>query len=236
MKELQNDPMGQAILDYAKTNNKKNIIVTSEICEDDIIPASYLFRTYENMPKTERLALSHCSGRVLDVGAAAGMHAQYLQSKGLDVVAIDISPKAVEHLNSMDVNAECIDFFDYEKKDYDTLLFLMNGLGIAGTLDNLSRTLIKAKSLLNENGKILCDSSDIKYLYEDEEGGMWVDLNTAYYGNFKFQMTYEEEQTDWFEWLYVDFDNLETIATKVGLKVVKLFEEDNQYLAELTII
>ena len=66
----------------------------------------------------------------------------------------------------------------------------MNGIGIAKNLANLENTLLRAKGMLNENGKILCDSADIKYLYEDNDGGMWVDLNTTYYGNFKFQMTF----------------------------------------------
>jgi hypothetical protein len=112
----------------------------------------------------------------------------------------------------------------------------MNGIGIAKTLDNLEATLVKAKGMLNENGKILCDSSDIKYLYEDDEGGMWVDLNTTYYGNFKFQMKYAGHETDWFEWLYVDFDKLEEIALKAGFKARILQEEDDQYLAELTLL
>jgi hypothetical protein len=87
---------------------------------------------------------------------------------------------------------------------------------------------------LSEGGKILCDSSDIKYLYEDDEGGYWVDLNAGYYGDFKFQMNYKDHTSKWFEWLYVDLENLTSIAEKVGLLVNLLHEEDGQYLVELT--
>ena len=230
-----NDPMGQAIIDYAQSKKEQSIVVLSDICEDDIIPVSYLFRSFEEMPKLEQVALSNCSGRVLDIGAAAGMHAEHLVNQGLEVDTIDISKNSIDYLKSKNLNATQIDFFEFNGLAYDTLLFLMNGIGIAKNIDNLESTLIRAKGMLNENGKILCDSSDIKYLYEDNEGGMWVDLNTTYYGNFKFQMKYKDHETEWFEWLYVDFEKLEEAANNVGLKAAKIYEEDDHYLAELTL-
>lgn len=230
-----NDPMGQAILDFASTKENQDIVVVSEICDDDVIPAAYLFRSFEEMPKIEQMALEKCEGRILDVGAGAGIHAQFLQNKGKDVSCIDISPGIIQHLQNIDIPAKQINFFDLEHEKFDTLLFLMNGLGIAGKLSNLEFTLIKAKSLLSENGKILCDSSDIKYLYEDEEGGYWIDLNAGYYGDFKFQMIYKNHTSEWFDWLYVDFQTLKSTAEKVGFKIELIHEEDQQYLAELTV-
>ena len=229
------DPMGQAILDFASTGKSKDIIVCSDICDDDVIPSEYLFRSYEQMPNIEKMALDRCTGNILDVGAGAGVHAKYLNEKGLTIDCIDISSLAVDHLKSSGLNAEQLNFFEVHNKSYDTLLLLMNGLGIAGNLSNLERTLLHAKTILSKNGKIVCDSSDIKYLYEDEDGGMWTDLNAAYYGDFKFQMKYEEHVSDWFEWLYVDFENLKSIAEKIGFKVVQLLEEDDHYLAELSL-
>ena len=111
----------------------------------------------------------------------------------------------------------------------------MNGIGIAGDLSNLENTLLHLKSLLNEGGQILCDSSDIKYLYEDEDGGMWMDLNTEYYGNFNFRMTYKDQDSGWFKWLYVDFEKLKTAANNCGMTVDRIIEEDKSYLARITI-
>lgn len=235
MSEILNDPMGQAIVDFAQNGIDKDIIVSSDLCEDDIIPVSYLFREYEDMPELERLALNRCSGKVLDVGAGAGIHALYLDEKGLDISCIDISEHSVDYIKSLGLDARRLNFFDLKDEKYDTLLLLMNGIGIAGTLSNLERTLIHAKQLLNPGGKLICDSSDIKYLYEDDEGGYWFDLNSEYYGNFKFQMKYEKHISDWFEWLYVDFENLKKAAEKCGFSIQKLYEEDNHYLAELTL-
>lgn len=229
------DPIGAAIQEYADKRRPEDIIVSSDICEDDIIPLEVLFRKHEEMPAIEQKALSLAKGHVLDVGAGAGIHATYLQDLGIKVDCIDISEGAVEFLKSNGLNAERINFFSLKDKKYDTILMLMNGIGIAGKLSNLETTLEHAKTLLNPGGKILCDSSDIHSLYEDEDGALWVDLNTEYYGNFRFQMKYKKQKGPWFDWLYVDFDNLFQAAKKVGLKAIRVLEEDDHYLAELTL-
>lgn len=229
------DPIGKAILEYARTRKGDDIIVSSDICEDDIIPLEVLFRKHEEMPELEWLALDRCQGSILDVGAGAGSHALYLHEIGKKVKAIDISEGAVAYMQSMELDARQMNFFDLKNEKYDTLLLLMNGIGIAGTLSNLEKTLLHAKSLLNPGGKILCDSSDIRYLYEDEDGALWVDLNSEYYGNFRFQMKYKKEIGPWFDWLYVDFDNLFQAAQKVGLKARKIYDKDDHFLAEITL-
>ena len=153
---------------------------------------------------------------------------------GLQVECIDISKGACEYLAEVDIPARAINFFDLKDEQYDTILLLMNGIGIAGTLANLENTLAHAKTLLAPGGKILCDSSDIKYLYEDEDGSMWMDLNTEYYGNFRFQMSYKKEVGPWFDWLYVDFENLFNSAKNVGLKARKIYDKEDHFLAEIT--
>lgn len=229
------DPIGFAIQEYAQKKRPDDIIVTSDICDDDIIPLEVLFRSFEEMPEIEQTALQRASGKILDVGAGAGIHALYLQDQGFDVDCIDISEGAVKYLKANGMKAEQVNFFSLKDKQYDTILMLMNGIGIAGKLSNLEKTLTHAKSLLKPGGKILCDSSDIRYLYEDEDGSLWIDLNTEYYGNFRFQMKYKKEKGPWFDWLYVDFDNLFQSAKNVGLKAQRVLEADDHYLAEITL-
>ena len=235
MIERKGDPVGEAILDYSKTRKPDDIIVSSDICDDDVIPVEVLFRNQTEMPDLELLALESCKGRVLDVGAGAGAHSKELIDRGLIVDSIEISDGAVQYLKSIGLNAKKINFFDLTDEKYDTILMMMNGIGIAGKLSNLEHTLLHAKNLLQPGGKILCDSSDIKYLYEDENGALWVDLNSEYYGNFRFQMKFKKEKGLWFDWLYVDFDNLFNAAKNVGLKAKKIVDQDDNYLAEITI-
>jgi SAM-dependent methyltransferase len=231
------DPIGQAILDYAKNKKPFDIIVSSDICEDDIIPIEVLFRNLKDMPEIEKKALKLCKGKVLDVGAGAGIHCQELIKNGLSTHALDSSQGSIEYLKNIGVSATLCSFESFDSKTkFDTILMLMNGIGIAGTLANLEKTLLKAKSLLQDGGQLICDSSDIRYLYEDEDGSMWMDLNSEYYGNFRFQMHYKKISGPWFDWLYVDYDNLHRVATKVGFKSVKIMEQENHFLAQLTLV
>ena len=186
------------------------------------------------MPVLEKKALDRCAGKVLDVGAGAGSHAKILKEKGLDITALEPSEGAVQYMRSIGLTTIQGTIQEHTNATYDTLLLLMNGVGLAGKLEQLESFLEHAKLLLNPGGKIICDSTDIQYLYEEEDGSMWMDLNAEYYGNFKFQMTYKDHQTEWFDWLYVDFIRLKNAAEKTGFSVELLFEQDDHYLVELT--
>ena len=232
---FKNDPIGYAIWDFTTNQSTENIIVESDLCDDDVLPPAYLFRDYEEMPELEQIALTKAEGKVLDIGGAAGCHAFLLQSDGKNVLSIDISEGSVDFMLSEGLNAQKIDILKLEGKQFDTILALMNGLGIAGSLANMRVFLAHLKSLLSENGKILCDSADIKYMYEDEEGGIWMDLNAEYYGEMKFNMKYKSIESGWFDWIYIDQEKLQEICSEIGLKCTILFEGDQQnYLAELT--
>ncbi|MDG1476967.1 MAG: methyltransferase domain-containing protein [Vicingaceae bacterium] len=232
---MNKDAVGAALLDYFNNNYSEDIIVKSSISEDDIISVPYLFRSEDEFPYLEKIALKHCKGKVLDVGAGGGCHSLFLKENGFDVEAIDISEGAVKVMSKRGVSAELANFYDVTEK-YDTLLFLMNGLGLAEDLKGLSKFLLKAKSLLNTNGQILLDSSDIKYMFEEEDGSVWVDLNNKYYGEVTYQMQYKGIITDQFNWLFVDFEKLREFAASVDLKTELLYEDDsNQYLAKLTL-
>lgn len=232
---MSQDVVGAALLDYFNNNYSEDITVKSSISEDDVIALSYLFRLAKEFPELEKIALKHCKGTVLDVGAGSGCHSLVLKEKGLNVKAIDVSKGAVEVINKRGATAQCINFYDV-KEQYDTLLFLMNGVGLAQNLDGLSKFLEKAKSLLKPNGQILLDSSDIKYMFEEEDGSFWVDLNSSYYGEVTYQMQYKDLITDKFDWLFVDFEKLREVAATVDLKTELLYEDEyNQYLVKLTL-
>ena len=229
-----NDPLGQAILDYSTQTHQDNIIVHSDLCEDDVLPVEYLFRTYDLMPEIEQKALELCKGRVLEVGAGTACHSKHLKNNGFDTFSIDTSKGAVDYIKSQQLDAQQIPFLELKNQTFDTILILMNGLGLAGHLNKMAEFLTHAKSLLSPNGIILADSSDIRYLYEDEDGGVWVDLNSKYPGEMQFNMEYKNHQSGWFPWVYIDYDTLESIAKRVGLKATKIMEDDNfHYLVQL---
>jgi hypothetical protein len=172
----------------------------------------------------------------LDVGAAVGSHTLELQEREFDVTALEKSELACEVMQKRGVKkVVCSDLFHYEEPGFDTVLLLMNGTGIGQTLDGLKKMLAHLKSLLNEGGQILIDSSDIQYLFEEEDGSFWVDLvNNRYYGEMDYELIYKDTSTQ-FKWLFTDFETLTKIAGKAGLNCQLVQEgEQNDFLAKLT--
>ena len=230
------DPMGAAILDYQKSGRAGRLRVLSSMFEEDEMPVKHLFRKVEKMPMLEQKALQLTKGRVLDIGAGSGCHTLALQEKGLEVKAIDISPLSCKAMELRGVkDAECINLFDdHLETGFDTILLLMNGTGIAGKIENLPALFNRLKALLNKGGQILIDSSDLKYIYENEDGSFDINLNGAYYGEVDYQMIYKDIKGDSFDWLYVDFPLLKSIAESCGLQGELVAEgEHYDYLARI---
>lgn len=232
------DPMGAAILDYQITGKSDTLRILSSMFEEDEMPVSHLFRSLRDMPVLERKALDLAKGKILDVGAGAGCHALALQKQNKDVTAIDISPLSCEAMLQRGVSkVQCVNLFDEGfKGDFDTILLLMNGTGIAGKICNLPKLFKRLKELLTPNGQILIDSSDLKYIYENEDSSFDIDLNANYYGEVDYQMVYKDITGEPFDWLYVDFLLLSTIAESNGLHAQLIAEgEHYDYLARLTL-
>ena len=231
-----NDPMGAAIRDYQSKGKASRLRVLSSMFDEDEMPVAHLFRTFNQMPRLEQKALSMAKGRVLDIGAGAGCHALALQERGLEVKAIDISPLSCEVMSERGVkDAECVNLFNPQLQGkYDTLLLLMNGTGIAGKLNRLSMLLNRLKELLAEGGQILIDSSDLKYIYENEDGSMDIDLNAPYYGEVDYQIQYKNVKGEPFDWLYTDPMLLASISKQCGLNCEIVEEGENyDFLARL---
>lgn len=236
------DPMGRAIADYWKTMVSTNrpktadkLRVFSPIFEEDEIPLTTLFRSYEDMPEIERKALDMAKGRILDVGAASGCHSLVLQERGMDVTAIDISPLSVETMKERGVKkVQEQDFFTLEGQ-YDTILMLMNGIGIVGTLERMPEFFRQLDKILTPGGQVLCDSSDISYVFENEEGMIDIPNEMDYYGEHSFRMQYKNTIGEPFNWLYIDADTLMQKAGRCRYAAEVVAEgEHYDYLARIT--
>ncbi len=227
--------MGRAIADYYKIGTADKLRVFSPMFEEDEIPLETLFRKYEDMPAIERKALDMAKGKTLDVGAGSGCHSLVLQQRDVDVTAIDISPLSVETMKSRGVkNAIEQDFFTL-KELYDTILMLMNGIGIVGTLERLPVFFHHLDKILAPGGQLICDSSDIRYVFEDENGMMEVPKEMDYYGEQSFRLQYKDTIGDSFPWLYVDANTLKQVAKENGYEVEVVAEgEHYDYLAKIT--
>ena len=229
------DPMGSAIADYHATGKAARLRVFSPMFDEDEIPVATLFRRFDEMPAIEQEALRTASGAILDVGAGAGCHSLALQAMEKRVTAIDISPLAVETMRERGVKKVIEqDFFTLEGH-YDTILMLMNGIGIVGTLRRLPDFFLQVDRLLAPGGQLLCDSSDICYIFEDEDGIIDLTGVEGYYGELSYQMQYKSIKGEPFPWLFIDAETLREQAAAHSFHCDILMRGPHyDYLARLT--
>lgn len=247
------DVLGTAISDYHHNTSTGKLWVHNKYGPKEEMLVDVYFRDMEDMPELEWVALHQCRGKILDIGAGAGSHALVLQKMGLDITALDISPQSVAVMRARGIKKVIEkDFFQLNpelpiqhpgqnpdahtqsptqhpgspENTYDTLLLLMNGIGLSGTLSGLSRFFTKARSLLRPGGQLIFDSSDIAYLYNGKPP-----KSPEYYGEVLYQYEYRRRRSDWFKWLFIDRNTLTGIASQEGWLTELMFEDPfDQYL------
>ncbi len=228
------DPLGTMVNDFYCGDSEAFLNVWSSTLEMSTMQGTTMFREFEKMNDVEKCALAACRGRILDVGAGAGCHSLELQSRGLDVNAIDISPGCVEVMRRRGIKKPYHrNILDLNNFRYDTILMLMNGIGICSSLDGLNLFIQHLDTLLAPGGQLLADSTDLtkKFL---ENGVAVYDENGGYCGETDFVMIYKGLRSDPFSWLYVDFEMLHTICNFHGFQCDKLLEmEENHFLARI---
>lgn len=230
------DLMGKAIWDYFHNNNSEDLQTETSISELDELPVDYLFRDFQQMNKIEKKALILSTGKVLDVGAGAGSHSLHLQNeKNLDITALDISPKSIEVCKLRGIRKTAVqNILEFSGETFDTILLLMNGTGIFQSLKVIDIYLNKLHSLLNKNGQILIDSTDILYMFDtDEDGGIYIPAE-GYYGELDYTVHYKDESEDPIKWLYLDFNTLKNAAENNSFKIEKVIQDEDSYLAKIT--
>lgn len=231
-----NDPVGMALLEYLDGERGRDIRVLSPDVDDDVIPVDYMFRSFDDMPKVEQQALKLARGKILDAGAGAGCHTLWLQEQGHDVTAVDTSTGNVEAMKRQGVKKVRQDnIWEMKEEQFDTILLLMNGMGFAGEIQYLPKFIRHLRNLLKPGGQIVFDSTDLIYLFLDDDGGAWINLNDKYIGEITYTMEYKGIKSDPFPWLFVDFELVEQAAEMASMQAEKLLSmETYAYLARLT--
>ncbi|MGK6351292.1 class I SAM-dependent methyltransferase [Parapedobacter sp. DT-150] len=228
---MTHDVLGQALHDHFHGRTGGKLLLHTSYGDIEEMPVDEFFRAPNDFPELEHIALALCDGPVLDVGAGAGGHALYLQAQHMDVTALEHSPQACAVMRERGVqHVVCADFFQYQEGTYDTLLFMMNGIGIAGTMDGLRALFRHSRSLLNTGGQLLFDSSDIAYLYADST----VKKPSGYYGEIQYRYEYKGIYGAQFSWLFIDQKTLIQLARAEGWVVQVLYEDEyDQYLVRM---
>lgn len=234
---ISDDVFGSALEAYFNGDKDAMLTVESDEVETDQWPVAEFFHSWEQMGDIERRALTLARGRILDVGAGSGCHSLWLQAHGADVEALDVSDGATRVMTAAGVKSvHKADFLSFKPTGpYDTLLMLMNGTGLAGSLQGLDGLLAKAKSLLGPGGQILVDSSDLVYLYQDDDGSICLPIGGKYYGELTYTYSFRDRRSRPFGWLFADQQTLADAAARAGLDFEVVLEGQHyDYLARLS--
>ena len=228
--DQQFSPFSQALIDYAEGNTAHSLILHNSYGEPEEMSIEVFFREAVDLSPLEKLVIESCSGEILDIGAGAGALSVILQQKNQQVTALENDQGCVELMKAMGIQSGVEgDLWHYEAQ-YDTVLVMMNGLGLAGKLDRVPGFLKKCMSLLAPSGQLLFDSSDISYLFEDET----AKKTEGYFGEVQYKYEYRNKSGDWFDWVYVDQNTLKGICSELSLKLEILHtNEYDQYLARV---
>ena len=176
----------QALTDYFYNRQQQPLLINNTYGPADEMDLAAYFRTEEDLLSLETYALGLVQGKTLDVGAGAGALALILQNRGIEITALEQSAAACNIMRSRGVAEICNhNFFTFNPEgQYDTLLMMMNGLGICQTMDRLPALFARFADLLTANGQVLFDSSDVRYVYEQ---GLPAD---RYFGEMDYQYEY----------------------------------------------
>ena len=233
-------PLGTALLDFHHGDTRSEIVVASDLWEDEPTAVEAYYRPVEHpLPTLEREALKLCRGRVLDLGAGAGRHALELQTSGHAVVAVDPLAEAVEIMRDRGVaDARQGDLGAVKGERFDTVLMLMHGLGVVGDLHGLGCLLEELPNRLNPGGRLVCDSADLAAVLRGESPGLFGELLSPdlYIGEVEFSLRYGSLVGPSYRWLFVDPKTLGIIARAAGFDVmIACGGERGSFVAVLTI-
>ena len=227
------DPMGRLLKDYLAGDRDAFLTVDSAQLDMSKMYGKTLFRLPEQMDDQETCALKMCRGKILDVGAGSGCHSLVLQDAGKNVTALEVSPGAIDVLAQRGVKQRLFDsLFNLNGQCFDTLLMLMNGIGICGTIDGLNYFFQYARQILNPGGQILADSTDLCAMHTRLP--LMADSEEIYYGETEFVMSYKAITSDPFDWLYIDYATLSFYAEFHGWKCRQVTKTlDGKFLARI---
>jgi SAM-dependent methyltransferase len=201
--------------------------------DDRFIAASMLnyFAPVRRWAAVERRALRSVQGRVLDVGVGAGRVALELQARGREVVAIDVSPGAVEvarRRGVRDVRLLAFDDVDESLGRFGTVVMFGNNFGLFGSRAKARRRLRQLRSFV---GRIVATSND-PYATDDPTHLAYQERNRArdrMSGQLRLRVRHRDLVGPWFEYLIVSPDEMAEIVEGTGWRIRRLVQDEGSY-------
>ena len=170
-------------------------------------------------------ALRLVKGRVLDIGAGAGRVALFLQEHGCEVVAIDISPGAVQVMQRRGVaDARLMQLRDVHRRNvgvFDAFVMMGNNFGLFGERNRARRLLRRFARMSSADALIIAETLDpyqtsepFHLAYHEQNRG-----RGRMAGQVRLRVRYRAFKTPWFDYLFVSREELAGLLVGTGWKI-----------------
>ncbi|MGH3018161.1 MAG: class I SAM-dependent methyltransferase [Gaiellaceae bacterium] len=226
----EEDAFGQLLLDHlAGRTGEQPMLELDDGRSGPALGAEWFFAEYPAWPEAERQVFDAVSGRVLDLGAGAGRHSLQAQAQGLDVVAIDISPGAVEvcrRRGVSDARLLSVAAVDDELGGFDSVLMMCGNFGLVGSADQARATLLHLRAMTASTGRIVFDSVDPYVDVSDAEIAYQERNRTRgrLPGQVTIRIRYGERVTPWYDLLNLSVDELEQLIHGTGWRLTQVVD------------
>jgi SAM-dependent methyltransferase len=197
----------------------------------DAYPSNY-FVTYDKWSRHEKQAIRYAKGRVLDIGAGAGRVSLYLQKKGCDVLATDISPLAIKVCKLRGVRkARVIPIMELAPRlgTFDTIVMYGNNFGLFGSFLRAKLLLRRFYRMTSPDARLIVESNDI-YKTDNPDHLAYQKANRSrgrMSGQIRLRVRYRRHCTPWFDYLMVSRDEMKDILKSTGWEVERFFRSDS---------
>jgi prevent-host-death family protein len=221
------DAFGQLLLDELAGRAGEAILERDDGCVRPALPAAAFFAEFEEWPPQERQVFERVRGRVLDVGCGAGRHSLEAQTRGCDVVAIDVSPGAIQvarRRGVREVHPLPLAAVDPTLGTVDTVLMMCGNFGLFGSEPEGRRLLQMLHEISSPDGRIVFDSVDPSVTCDPRNLAYQARNRTRGRrpGQVTIRLRYRELTTPWFDLLNLSPDELEELLAGTGWRPVEL--------------
>ena len=237
MKDTQ-DAFGHGLYDRLNGENPVEMVERDDGFIDSGFYQMY-FREYKDWSDHQKKAMRYVKGKVLDIGCGAGRHSLYLQVKGFDVLATDISPSAIKVCRIRGIKrTKVLPITQITSRlgTFDTILLLGGNFGLLGNFKRARYLLRRFKGVTSNKARIITESTDpckmtdpchLKYHRLNQERNRMP-------GQWRSRVRYKKYATPWIDFLLTSKEEMKRIVSDTGWQINRFLESRSpQYVAIL---